>query len=55
LPDALFIEDTAIVLPEGIGDATLRSEITSEEVRLTDGTIRIARVLAKLPAAVLTN
>ena len=48
-------EDTAIVLPDDIGDAALRSEITGEEVRLTDGTIRIAGVLTKLPAAVLTN
>ena len=48
-------QDTVIVLPEGTDDATLRSEITGEEIRLTGGTIRIAAVLTKLPAAVLTN
>jgi len=35
--------------------AVLRSALSGEEIRVTDGTIRVATALAKLPANVLTN
>jgi len=44
-------EDTSIDVPGPV----LRSALSGEEFRVTDGTIRIANALAKLPANVLTN
>jgi (1->4)-alpha-D-glucan 1-alpha-D-glucosylmutase len=44
-------EDTSIEAP----GTTLRSALTGEELRVTDGTIRVANALAKLPANVFTN
>jgi (1->4)-alpha-D-glucan 1-alpha-D-glucosylmutase len=47
--------DTSIVIPEDIAMTSLRSAITGEEFRVPDATIRVAPVVAKLPAAVLTD
>jgi hypothetical protein len=33
----------------------MRSVITDEELNISDGTVRVATLLAKLPAAVITN
>jgi len=47
--------DTSVVLPPTTVSSTISAAITGEEAQVTDGTIRVAAVLSKLPAAVLTN
>jgi (1->4)-alpha-D-glucan 1-alpha-D-glucosylmutase len=48
-------ESTSIAIPSDIGASRFRSVLTDEELRVTDGTIRIAPALTKLPAIVLAN
>jgi (1->4)-alpha-D-glucan 1-alpha-D-glucosylmutase len=48
-------EDTSVLLPPDFTVATMTSAITGEELRISDATIRVAHILAKLPAAVATN